>query len=36
MRMMKKDLFLSIYASVPKVSPEPAALGERPLVRNAR
>jgi hypothetical protein len=32
---MKKNLFLSIYANFPKVSPGQTALGARSLVRNA-
>ena len=35
MRMMKNNLFLSIYADFPKVSPGQTALGARPLVRNS-
>ena len=35
MRMMKNNLFLSIYADLSKVSPEQTALGARSLVRNA-
>ena len=32
MRMMKKDLFLSIYANFSNISPRPTALGARSLV----
>ena len=35
MRMLKNDLFLSIYAAFSEVSPEQDALGARPLGRNA-
>ena len=32
MRIMKNDLFFSVYANVPKVSPGQTALGARSLV----
>ena len=35
MRIMKNDLFLSIYENCPKDSPGQTALGARPLVSNA-
>ena len=35
MRMMKNNLFLSIYVDFPKVSPGQTALGARLLVKNA-
>ena len=35
MRMIKNNLFLSIYADFGKVSPAQTALGARSLVRNA-
>ena len=34
-RMVKNNLFLSIYPNFPNVSPGQTALGARPLVRNA-
>ena len=35
MRIMKNNLFLSVYANFSKVSPRHTALGARSLVRNA-